>query len=143
MLKTIIAILISFFLIIITFILIPSIYNSYRENTKIKGNHRFHIKIGHNFVDSYLPMGDVIIDLSVSLLHRNIMVDDPVDVYGKAVLISERAQIQLSKISIGFEGGFAYPPVQDELGSITAMDLQLKPNSENSNMEGESRFFIL
>jgi hypothetical protein len=136
-----IAVILSIFLILVTFILLVSINKTFQENAKLKGSRIFHIPLQYDFDKTRKePPEDVQFDLVLSPLRGTLIVDDPVEMLGIAILNSQYARNQVGFISIAFEYAQAYPIYQDEKGITRGARIVLNPTSENHKLKGSGEF---
>ncbi len=128
--------------IILVFIILSSyalfiINNALSENSNLERARDFHIRISYNFSDSPVyALGsspDIEFDLEMHYPRGTLIVDDPVDISGVAVLNSLRAQ-KVRMISIAFQGAQEWPVTQNNKGITNETNLCLWKIQDNKLM---------
>lgn len=104
------------------------------ENSNIAQARDFLIRMSYNFSNSpSYPMGsspDIEFDLKVHYPRGALIVDDPVEISGIAILNSPRAQ-KVRMISIGFQGAQEWPVTQNNKGITNETNLILLKTRDN------------
>lgn len=133
--KQIFAVVLFIFLLIVSMVIIPSIYKSFKNNTDLQKPRKFHIPIWLRFgppnmptIDS--PEHDIAIDLEIAHPFSILTVDEPVDASAVAIIKPELlAKIRTMLISL--EGSQAYPIELDERGIIKMPKFRLNKSQHN------------
>jgi hypothetical protein len=115
----IIAIFLLFSLLIVSAFVVPILIESNTENSDIAQPRTFPIHLAYNFSNSpaydSTSGPDIEFDLAMHYPRGTLIVDDPVEISGIAVLNSPRSQ-NVKSISIGFQNSLAWPITQDSKG---------------------------
>jgi hypothetical protein len=130
------AIILLIFLTFIVIVITPFIVTWYNHNNELQQERSFHIVYtvdtgptrGHT--ENETP--DLLIDLLVTYPHGTLIVDDPVKIFGIAVLSETLRQTLTTSIALSFQNAQAYPYSQNENGITEGQQLNLwKLRNEN------------
>lgn len=132
-------------LLVVSAYVIPSILESIKSYNELQKPRKFHIPLAYRWGskpdarhlgDTY---SDVSIDLEITYPHAVLIVDDPVDVFGLAIIQPEHFPT-LRAISISLESSRSYPPAFRENGLPKVPSFILDKTQDNK-MIGTRKVF--
>lgn len=122
------SIVLLLFLVFVSLLILPSIFNWSIENNNLQKARTSHIVFGYSFNNEMIyPQGgkpDLQIDVSLTYPHGSIIVDDPIYISGIAIQNKSIPQT-ITRVSIGFQNVLAYPIKQNENGITNETNLFL------------------
>jgi len=130
-------------LVIVSAYIIPSIFKSIKSYDEIQKSRKIHILMAWRFccqIGSY-HLGDTsfdtVVDLELTYPHSTLVVDEPVNVSGFAIIKPEYFPT-LRTILVSFGSARAYPITLQENGLIESAKLELN-KSQNNRLTGSSK----
>ena len=134
-------ILLVILVLLSVFIIMPHLYTWNIENNNLQQPRAFHIVFSHNFdkipfnIDN--ETSDVTIDVTLTYPHGTLIVDDPVDISGIAILNPSISR-HVKSVTIYFQMAQAYPIFQDENGITKGQDLLINQSQNGNKLTGNT-----
>jgi hypothetical protein len=133
--EQIIAVSILILLIFISAYILPAIYESMAQNANLSQPRNFHITFDVTHERNLNP--EMQIDLEVRYPHQILIVDDPINISGTAVIYSQTAK-DTTDVAIYFQNAQAYPSIKNNDGITQGNSLILHLSPDKRKLVGNT-----
>lgn len=125
-------------LIAIFIYMLPVIYSSYELNDDLQKSRNFRVSFEYRFNETNTDNPDIMIDLNINHYRKILLVDEPVEISGNAILLTSKAQ-EVDTIIIGFQNAQAFPIRQDIWGITQPGFITLNKAQQNNKLTGKTQ----
>jgi len=130
--------LLEIVLIVIFIYMLPTVYNSYELNNDLQKSRNFRVSFEYRFNETDTDNPDIMIDLNINHNRKILLVDEPFEISGNAILRTSKAQ-EIDTIIIGFQNAQAFPIRQDIWGITQPGFITLKKTQQNNKLVGKTQ----
>lgn len=134
------AILFLLFFLILYYVL-ANVIESVQTNDELKQSRSIQTNaFNYNLSGIPSPSNDIKLDLMINYTHGTLTVDEPVEISGRAILLSPRSK-GLIDLEMAFENAMAYPVSKDIDGITNGGGIRFYRTQNRSIWEGKTTIF--